>query len=330
VRIFVYEHITGGGFAESPLPAALLCEALLMVRALAADLRDTGARVCVLCDRRVDLGLHGIDVQVVQDGVQAQTRFDALLSASDAAWLIAPETDGVLERVSQRALRAGVNLLSCHPDGVHVAASKLATAQVLQAAGVPAIATFRPDAAPAAHAIRWVAKPDDGCGCEDTRLVADLRAAAAWIGTCERPERFVVQPFVAGQVLSLSAIARGDRAWLLSVNRQSIDLRGDRFHFAGVLVNAVTDETGQCQRLAQRIVQAIPGLHGYFGLDLVRTEGGPIVLEVNPRLTTSYAGLRAALGINPAAVILERLQDRPADWHPLPPGESVAIALPAA
>ena len=215
------------------------------------------------------------------------------------------------------------------PEGVRIAASKLATAQALQAAGVAAVPTLRPPEAPAEPARRWVAKPDDGCGCEDTRLFADLHTASAWIETCEMPERFVVQPFIAGAALSLCAVARGDRAWLLSVNRQLIDLRSDRFHFAGALVNAVADEMGQYQRLVQAIAQAIPGLHGYFGVDLLLADGGLIVLEVNPRLTTSYAGLRAALGINPVAIVLERLQDEPADWRPLACGLSVAVALRA-
>ena len=35
------------------------------------------------------------------------------------------------------------------------------------------------------------------------------------------------------------------------------------------------------------------------------------MLEVNPRLTTSYAGLRAALNVNPAALVLDLLGDGP-------------------
>jgi predicted ATP-grasp superfamily ATP-dependent carboligase len=32
------------------------------------------------------------------------------------------------------------------------------------------------------------------------------------------------------------------------------------------------------------------------------------VLEVNPRLTTSYVGLRRAIGVNPAGLVLRLLQ----------------------
>ena len=57
VKIFVYEHITGGGCLDAPLPEGLLAEALLMLRALVADLAECSAtHVIGLRDHRVDPG----------------------------------------------------------------------------------------------------------------------------------------------------------------------------------------------------------------------------------------------------------------------------------
>ena len=50
---------------------------------------------------------------------------------------------------------------------------------------------------------------------------------------------------------------------------------------------------------------AIPSLRGYVGIDFIQTEEGPMVLEINPRLTTSYCGLRSALGVNVADLVLQ-------------------------
>jgi predicted ATP-grasp superfamily ATP-dependent carboligase len=37
----------------------------------------------------------------------------------------------------------------------------------------------------------------------------------------------------------------------------------------------------------------IPGLAGYVGIDLLLPDGGdPLIVEINPRLTTSYVGYR--------------------------------------
>ncbi len=56
--------------------------------------------------------------------------------------------------------------------------------------------------------------------------------------------------------------------------------------------------------LAQRVAEALPGLWGYVGVDFILSDAGAMVLEVNPRLTTSYVGRRKSIGANPAAWVL--------------------------
>nr|WP_269902909.1 ATP-grasp domain-containing protein [Xanthobacter dioxanivorans] len=51
------------------------------------------------------------------------------------------------------------------------------------------------------------------------------------------------------------------------------------------------------------MAEAFPGLAGIFGIDILLTPDGPVVVEVNPRLTTAYAGLGPALGRNPAGLL---------------------------
>jgi len=62
------------------------------------------------------------------------------------------------------------------------------------------------------------------------------------------------------------------------------------------------------QQIASAVAAAIPGLWGYVGVDLIEGPDGPVVLEINPRLTTSYAGLRDAVGVNPAGLVLDLLK----------------------
>jgi predicted ATP-grasp superfamily ATP-dependent carboligase len=344
VRIFAYEHITGGGCAGAPLPGGLLYQATAMLRALAADLnaiaalpsrrphargaahRTVSADIVVtgLFDGRIaplipdHARVHAVDEWRIQ--------FDERVRGSDAVWLIAPETDRILEKLSDRVLSAGTSLLGSRPHAVRVAASKRSTARVLHAAGIPVLPAMRLEELCGSEAAAWIAKPDDGCGCEDTRLFDRMQAAAGWVSLQRDPTRFVLQPYVDGEPLSLSVLARAGEAWLLSVNRQRIERcagpsprgrpgggwgqphrTGRPLAFRGCLVNALPDSDGQFQRLAQRVVEAIPGLWGYLGIDLIATPTGAVVVEVNPRLTTSYVGLSAALHTNVAGLVLDLL-----------------------
>jgi predicted ATP-grasp superfamily ATP-dependent carboligase len=101
-----------------------------------------------------------------------------------------------------------------------------------------------------------------------------------------------------------------------------------RLALTGLQVNAWPDTEGRLTGLAARIADAVPSLWGYVGVDLVLTADGPVVLEINPRLTTSYAGIRRALQVNVAAMVLGLLEG---DDHAIPCGPGgltpVEIAL---
>src|SRR5262245_39294000 len=292
-----------------------------MLRSLAADLAAVAdIRVLTMCDCRIDLAGVGAERYVVHDPAEWRREFAELVATTDAVWPIAPETGGTLETLSRTALAAERILLNSRPDAVQLTASKHETAAVLAAAHIAAIRTFRPgDVRPTIQGA-WVVKPDDGCGCEETRLCDDVDAALLWIEAQDEPERFVLQPYVPGDAASLCVLARDGAAWLLSVNRQRIAVRDDCFVYLGSVVNGFADENGRYGRLAERVARAVPGLWGYFGIDLVLGEHGPIVAEINPRLTTSYAGLGDALDCNPAALVLDLLdRDRPIAPPPFRP-----------
>jgi predicted ATP-grasp superfamily ATP-dependent carboligase len=42
----------------------------------------------------------------------------------------------------------------------------------------------------------------------------------------------------------------------------------------------------------------LPGLQGYVGVDLVLTNQEAWLMEINPRLTTTYIGLRQVIQLN--------------------------------
>jgi tyramine---L-glutamate ligase len=303
MRVFAYEHVTGGGLSDQPGIAALAPEAELMLRALVHDLLAVpGVEVSVLRDPRLTFGLPAPVCTTYCTG-ELWPAFRRALSEADAAWPIAPEQGGVLERLSREILDGGRRLLGSRPDAVALTASKLRTAQALAAAGVNAIPAYADEAGVPPGVQRIVVKPEDGAGCQETYLFDQRAALQAWLRQHGAAGR-VLQPFVDGEPLSLSVLCCERGARLLACNRQHVRVSGGTFEFSGVSVNALADLDGRYARLARAVVRALPGLWGYIGIDVIAAPDGLAVVEVNPRLTTSYAGLRAALGVNAAGLVL--------------------------
>ena len=274
-----------------------------MLQALLDDLISVGGvKITVLRDCRLPALPQVVTIRTLHRPTEFDQLFNTCLAASDAVWPIAPESDGTLESMSRRIQDSGKRLLGSSPEAIHVTSSKVATSCTLALADIPAVPTFHSARGLGAYRGPVVVKPDDGAGCQQTYYFDDVGAVDRWMDA--HPESvYVVQPYLPGAALSLSLLCRSGRARMLSCNRQRVVVREGVFHFEGTDAGAGGDGAGY-QRLADAIAHALPGLWGYVGVDFIETREGPIVLEINPRLTTSYAGLGKAIGQNPARLVL--------------------------
>ena len=305
MRVLVFEYITGGGLSESALPASLAREGELMFAALTHDLAQIeGVELIVMRDGRLPIrdqpNLAESFIVSAQDELEAI--WHRCLDRCDAVWPIAPETRGIMEHYCREVALAGKMLLNSPAHAVRLTASKLDTLTRLATANLPSVPSLPLEQwhadSPAPH--YYVIKPDDGAGCEGSRIV-DL--AENWQPPLDSG-RWLVQPLLSGNPLSLCVLFNCGSAQLLSINRQLVERHAGGFKLQGCQVNALQDTDGSWQKLAEHIAAAIPELWGYAGVDLILEPDGPQILEINPRLTTSYAGLHQATGDNPAAHVL--------------------------
>jgi len=303
MRIFVYEHISGGGLAEQPLPDELARAGDAMLHALLADLHAAGVDLLTSRDHRLPpLPDYGQQLSVVTTQADWQTLWQRLPSLVDAVWPIAPESDNILGRLSERILAADLELFGSTPAAVRLAGSKYATYTRLAAAGLPTPISWRLTET-ASPAPPWVVKPDDGAGCEDTRILRSAATVAEFRRTCSQPQRYIVQPLIPGEAVSLSLLCDLHTTEVVGVNRQIIAMCDDVLSFQGVIAGAYAPNR-VWRELAVSVRQAIPGLWGYVGVDCIISDTGPVILEINPRLTMSYIGLHDRIGRNPAALLL--------------------------
>jgi predicted ATP-grasp superfamily ATP-dependent carboligase len=241
---------------------------------------------------------------VLPDG-DPRAAFASLLGECEAALVIAPETGGELARLSAAVEAAGVRLLGSRPAAVTAAGDKAECARRFLAAGLPAPRTQavpRAHLAAAAQAFGYplVLKPRDGVGCEGVSLAAgpaDLEQAQNILPNTAPDEPILLQSYLSGVHASVSLLAVEGQARPLSLNGQKIE-PGAPFTYRGGVVPLEHRLAERTFEVAQAAAALIPGLQGYLGIDFVLTEQEAWVIEINPRLTTSYLGLRQVLPFN--------------------------------
>lgn len=232
------------------------------------------------------------------DFVQRQSRDHGL------SWVVAPESGGLLAALQAVVPPAG--WLGCDAACIRTASSKSDTLALLAQRGIATPLAF------AGQATRWVVKPDDGAGAADTWVFDDHASArAALAARASNAAPATLEPYVPGDALSITLLAGAGWVRALAFNRQEVEVAADGgLACHGVQANALDPARDpRCTRLhllALDVARALPGLFGLVGIDLVwHAEAGPVVIEVNPRLTSAYVGLSAALGRNLAAELLQ-------------------------
>jgi tyramine---L-glutamate ligase len=310
MKILIVEYITGGGFIDEALPTALLHEGQRMLTALLDDLLDIdNVTVCMTRDYRLAMDVMAanspkLSVVRIEPQLKLKTILPQLIQQCDAVWPIAPETANALTEICHLAEAAGKKLLSSTAAAVAMAGDKLKTYDCLEQHKIPVIPTrlfsdkhnFSP---------QWrVIKPIDGVGCEEVCLLDNEDDWQRLATTIEDQQQYILQPYIEGRAMSLSCLFKQGMAWLISCNEQNIEIIDGKFVLRACIVNALPDQGGRYQMLIERVAKAIPHLWGYVGIDFIETRQGPLIVEINPRLTTSYAGLRKALDINIAEQVL--------------------------
>jgi predicted ATP-grasp superfamily ATP-dependent carboligase len=117
---------------------------------------------------------------------------------------------------------------------------------------------------------------------------------------------FLAQKFINGTASSVSLISTGKKAYPLTLNEQIVTLSPPNSNsaYTGGTVPFHHPLLEEALEKAQKTVELFKGLRGYVGVDMVLTNDEPVVMEVNPRLTTSYIGLRKVVNFNVAQAIV--------------------------
>lgn len=325
VRLFVSEYVCGGGWPQPELPESLAREGRAMWQAVInAFCRLPGITIETTCDHRLGLtpweptqmpSLKGavgqVHVHIVEGADHEQRLFREILARVDAALIIAPETDSILK---QRCRIVGefpsVTSLNATPEAIHLCGDKRLLHLHLSRVGIPMPRQWTvADASSAdtenllftdAGSFRHVVKLRDGAGSQDMQLLTTGQLRE-WLSVAERDpcraSRWVIEEFIPGRSISVAGLFddAGRLRHLLPMAEQHLSDDG-RFCYLGGRLPASDVDFGSVPAVVTKAAAAITGLRGYVGFDLVIPHDkkfGPYLIEINPRLTTSFVGCSA-------------------------------------
>ena len=315
MKILVFEFITGGGFAQEELPEPLAKEGLLMLETLIGELAVlTSVELTVLLDFRVKLLDLPKGIRIIRVGSEQSiyTLLPQLIELSDWVWPIAPEMNSELEKISALVESKNKRILNSSLDAVALCSDKFLTYQRLKSKGVSVVDTQKLNKTSPKFPGKWVVKPKEGVGCIDTYLITEEALFKKITSQIEKKTDFIYQPYVKGESLSLSCLFKDGRGWLLCCNRQIMLNEQNQLKLIACEVNIKTEYLSLYQNLVDQVSATIPKLWGYVGIDIIQPkEGKPSILEINPRLTTSYVGIHQAIAVNVAKAVVEMIEKNP-------------------
>lgn len=329
MKVLVYEHACGGGFAEGVVSSGILAEGFGMLRCCVAGLKAAGHEVLVV----VDEGLARFNPPVEADFIPVFNFNDAqqaILKACvdvDAVYIIAPETGGTLHALVKLVEQNGVPTLNSHSSAIEAVSDKANLYRTLKI-NKPEVRTPKTvQVSTGCQCIKEVfrgefgfpvvVKPVDGVGCSGLSLlenVSQFEDAVGKIVAELASETFMIQEFLEGEAVSVSLLCTDTQVLPISLNRQIVKLSTPKEAscYIGGDVPFCHEMQQEAFKAAKAVVSCFSGLKGYVGVDLILTATEPIVVDVNPRLTTSFIGYRHdTMGFNFAdAIITAALKNR--------------------
>lgn len=316
MTIFIYEHLTSGALLDEAFSSELLHEGDAMLTALTEDLMALGHRICLMRDSRLPTLSENplLTVLNIQSPSEYRDCWTQSLKKYQRFIVIAPETDDILQSLVRQLEVLKKTHLGCTSSAISLCANKLRTAKILRARDIKTPVTLLAAdwLSKNQHSLDdvWIVKPIDGAGCENTfKLTTQALKKHLQTIPSRQYEKLIVQPYINGEALSLSLFIDEESHHLLSVNRQQLAEHEHQLRLEqcvpcqnGLLSSEII--TG----LVRQIHDTIPGLWGFVGVDLVKAGDDLWVIEINPRLTSSFAETGFRHNRNPAQFLHQSLE----------------------
>ena len=299
-----------------------------MLRTLISDFKAAGHNVTTMLDSRIARWNPPIDADCVVpvfSSHETQVNMHKIAESADAAYVIAPETNGVLQSLVELVEQTSAASLNCPTGAIEKVSDKMVFDDFMRKLGLHLpermIFSVADDLKEIRKTVRGslnfpvIFKPSDGVSCSGVSVVSNEEQVVGAIDKIKRAsssKHFLIQELIKGAAASVSLLSTGSNAVPISLNRQDVTIETPEAcsSYSGGAAPFGHPLRAEAFEVAEKLVKSVPDLRGYVGVDFVLTEDEAVAIEVNPRLTTSYVGLRRVVNFNSAQAIVNAVLKR--------------------
>ena len=336
-KILIFEFASGGGYNKVDIPSSLFCEAYAMLRTLIADFKKFGFQITTLLDFRINFlsqYLEADKIKLVRKKDDYIKIYTDCLKECIYCFIIAPEFSNHLYNLTKIAKDNKKTVLSVDLEGIWLGTYKLKTYNFFlenqvntpQTYAIPfkiffdlefVLQKFEMLGCPV------IIKPEDGVGSESIFYFESKAQIIHFFEDSNEKldlsRNYILQEYIDGEDLSVSIIngvsskkSEAMNLIILSINAQIVKFKdsvSDSIYLGGF--TPVVDYELLRDSLEKILKNMdLSSFRGYFGMDFIKKADNSIYfIEINPRLTTSYIGIRNILDYNPLEIIFN--QDKP-------------------
>ena len=333
--IFIFEFVSGGGLNQFEIPSSLFCEGYAMLRTIIEDFKNLGFHITTLLNSRIEFLSHYLKADVIKSVELEEDylkKYTDCVRDSNYCFVIAPESSSILYDLTKIVKNNNKKLLSIDLKGVKLGASKLETYKFFIANEMSTPKSYRIPFKGRFLDLDFVLqkfdqlnssiviKPDDGVGSESIFYFEKKDDILNFFESSNKifdtNRKYIIQEYIEGDPMSVSII--NDQPYektienipkILSINAQNLqitDFTKDSAYLGG---STPIDQFEQLKIQIEDILKCVDlsAFKGYFGIDFVKKADNSLsFIEINPRLTTSYVGIRNVLEFNPMELLLNQ------------------------
>lgn len=120
----------------------------------------------------------------------------------------------------------------------------------------------------------------------------------------------LLQEFITGEPVSVSVLCDENYVNCISVNSQVIKKIDCNIEYIGCIAPIKHEHENKLYDISREIVQSIPGLKGFVGIDFIIQKDDIYFVEVNARLTTPFIVLQEECNENLTEIIINTIKNK--------------------